>query len=125
MDPTNETPSAKKRRLSPSVALSPITPSQVASTSSHPTKPPTILLQESPSVIQPDEEISAPPSSASGAHAKPLSALFSGNAGSGSSSSASKKGKGKGKEDDKEGFESVLARLQEGGELLSLFLAML
>ena len=58
----------------------------------------------------PDEEHAAPPSSAAGAHAKPLPPLFS------SQGPSQAKGKGRAQDDDKEGFESVLARLQEGGE---------
>jgi len=75
----------------------------------------------------PDEEHGAPPSSAAGAHAKPLSALF--NSGENiiaryspkKKAAASKKDlKGKGKENGEEeipeDFTEMLARLKEGGQ---------
>lgn len=72
----------------------------------------TAPLEQDPTAAllpQVDEEHPAPPASGSGAHSKPLPALF----GTGSFA----KGKGKGKADsEKEGFESILARLQEGSE---------
>ncbi|KAK4705460.1 DNA polymerase delta subunit 1, partial [Phenoliferia sp. Uapishka_3] len=82
-----ESPSAKRQRLSP----------------------PAPALEDLPG----DEEHAAPPSTASGAHAKPLSVLFSGLPSS-QAGGGPKGRKGKGKEEEKEGFESVLARLQEG-----------
>lgn len=82
---------------------------------------PAALLQTAPAVEDlADEEHAAPPSTASGAHAKPLSVLFSGLPSS--QAGGGPKGKGKGKLEDKEGFESVLARLQEGSESLGLLL---
>lgn len=69
----------------------------------------------------PDEDTAAPPSTAAGAHAKPLSALFAGPVPASQSAKAAAKGKGKAKEGDDEsdgdeGFESTLRRLQGGGE---------
>ncbi|KAK4058069.1 DNA-directed DNA polymerase delta [Microbotryomycetes sp. JL221] len=64
----------------------------------------------------PDEDHAAPPSSASGAHAKPLSALFEQSDLGGAASIANKrnnKGKAKRTDDDKTSFESVLSQLQE------------
>lgn len=96
-------PDTKKRRLSPA----PLTDSQTLNGA-----------QTQSQDALPDEDNAAPPSTASGAHAKPLSALFGGPPAL-KGSTAFGKGKGKGKAqdgDDKEGFESILSRLQEGGE---------
>jgi hypothetical protein len=70
--------------------------------------------------VKPTEEEEDPdavaPASTAGAHAKPLSALMGGAMGVGGRNT---KGKGKGREEEKEGFESVLARLMEvNGKLL-------
>lgn len=70
----------------------------------------------------PDEEHAAPPSSAAGAHAKPLSALFESSPVAAASKGSVAKGKGKLKEKggdnagEQEGFEAMLGRLQDGGK---------
>ncbi|KAL8284175.1 hypothetical protein RQP46_004924 [Phenoliferia psychrophenolica] len=87
---------SKRQKLSPAPEAAAAAPLQLAPAAAY----------------EADEEMAAPPSTASGAHAKPLSVLFSGLPSS--QAGGGPKGKGKGKEEDKEGFESVLARLQEG-----------
>lgn len=100
----------KKRRISP----------EPSSASLSNGAAPAVAPQEAP-----DEDNAAPPSTAAGAHAKPLSALFAGPAPASpvkkkgpAAGAAGGKGKGKAEPDVGEGFESILARLQEGGEWL-------
>lgn len=101
----NEEQANKKRRISP----------EPSSASLSNEAAPVVAPEEVP-----DEDNAAPPSSAAGAHAKPLSALFAGPAPASpvkKKGAAGGKGKAKAEEpDDGEGFESILARLQEGGE---------
>ncbi|KAM0756294.1 hypothetical protein T439DRAFT_308756 [Meredithblackwellia eburnea MCA 4105] len=100
--------SSKKRRLSPSTPPEQLQLQQETKQENN---------NDNPTA---DEDNAAPPSTQSGAHSKPLGALFSGAPVKGHLSS--NKGKGKEKldaakkeEEDKEGFESVLARLQGEG----------
>lgn len=104
----------KKRRISSETVGEPSTASLATGSQ------PVVAPQEVP-----DEDNAAPPSTAAGAHARPLSALFAGPAPAKTSGSPVKMGKtsaggGKGKakavEGEGEGFEDILARLQEGGE---------
>lgn len=85
---------SKKQKLSPS-------PSTPAGTQPKPTE-------------EEEDPDAAPPASTAGAHAKPLAALHAGPSGVGMLG----KGKGKGKPQEKEGFESVLERLQDDGTCL-------
>lgn len=88
MTVTPSSPPSKKQKLSPS---------------------PSVVV--APSDILPDEDTAAAPSKAAGAHALPLSSMFS------QPAAALVKGKGKESEDEmKEGFETILARLHEGGQ---------
>ncbi|GAA5967568.1 hypothetical protein JCM21900_003343, partial [Sporobolomyces salmonicolor] len=114
MEPVTE-PASKKRRVSPppSTATLASDSASTAALSGTAAAPPAEI---------PDEDHAAPPSSASGAHAKPLSALFtSSQARLSPTKKRDVKGKGKGKllgeegeEEDKENFVSMLARLKEG-----------
>lgn len=118
-------PSNKKRRVSsPSGGTAPSLAGQSTADALLPSPP----RQPSQGAAPPDEDHAAPPSSAAGAHAKPLSALFvPGSPKKRPSQSPVKKKrdvKGKGKatmgeidEDDKEKFTAMLARLKDDGEL--------
>ena len=84
---------------------------------SPPAKKPRLASKKSDAVVAPsdalpDEDTAAPPSAAAGAHAKPLSALFSAQA-----LVKSSKGKGKAKaEEVEEVAESFLAEMDSQGE---------
>ncbi|GAA5869759.1 hypothetical protein JCM1840_000584 [Sporobolomyces johnsonii] len=112
MEPTAE-PASKKRRVSP-----PLSTAALASDSA--TTAALSGTAAAPPAEIPDEDHAAPPSSASGAHAKPLSALFaSSQARISPTKKRDVKGKGKllgelGEDEDKENFVSMLARLKEG-----------
>lgn len=100
----------KKRRISPEPSASSASLANGAAPAAAP--------QEVP-----DEDNAAPPSTAAGAHAKPLSALFAGPAPASpvrwkgaAAAAAGGKGKGKAEPEEGEGFESILMRLQEGGK---------
>lgn len=107
---SEDEPIIKRRRLTP-------LPSSAA-------PPATFLAAEPPALALPTEEVeeepwAAPPSTAAGAHAKPLSAMFSTVSTGVGASRKNANGKGKGKE--LEGFEETLARLQEGSSLISFY----
>ncbi|GAA5828493.1 hypothetical protein JCM5353_002695 [Sporobolomyces roseus] len=125
-------PPSKKRRTSPAPASpipAPTPPSAAQQQQEASTSLSTQLADPAPTVAEvPDEEHAAPPSTAAGAHAKPLSALFNSNLQSTRYSPKKKgtlMGKGKGKEnmnqmsaedemmEEKEGFTEMLARLKE------------
>lgn len=117
-----EQPDPKRRKMSP-----PALPSALglgaalsADQNEDPSRPTAAGDESQPlqNDVQPDEDNAAPPSTQAGVHAKPLSALF---AGAHPAAGIKGKGKAKAKENDREGFESILARLQDGGTLKNLF----
>lgn len=125
MDTTE--PSSKKRRVSsPSASTAPALAGQSTADALLPSPP----RAPSQGAAPPDEDHAAPPSSAAGAHAKPLSALFTPGSPKKRPSPVKQKRdvKGKGRalageidEDDKENFTAMLARLKNDGAFFFAF----